>query len=260
MEHPSSTQPSPLAMLFTNAGGGVIFADRHFLSLAERSPEQISPGQALHILLETDPQSMSRWVQTVAREGFVPAFPLTLATPGGARLPLSMDGVAVYDELKRFIGADVLFAQPATLRPFPPLPLRHPDALATYFQQVLNEAQATRTMTFLQVYVSVQIEILQVLLARMGGPKMRQALESILNQTADRHQIPARMQQGYLGFLSSRSNIGHYRALLRAAFAYAVDAIGRRAVSHELSLIDQQMTPGLLPLVAHLDIKDILDT
>lgn len=258
MENPPVSQLEPLAILFTNASGGVIFADRRFFQLAERTPGQIPPGQALHTLIDSESQLVARWMETVAREGFVPAQPLTLATRGGTRLPLSMDGVAAYDETKHFIGADVLFAPPTTQRPLPPTPLRHPDALASYFRQSLSEAQAERGMTFLQVYVSVQVEIVQILLARMGGPRMRAALEGVINETAERFHIPARMQQGYLEFFSGHTNIGHYRALLRSAFAYAVDVIGRRAVTQELSLIDQHVTPGLLPLVAHLDIDSIL--
>ncbi len=197
-------------------------------------------------------------MQTIAREGFLADVPLTLPLGGGARLPLTMDGVATYDESRRFIGADVLLAQPAPRRPRA-TPLRHPDALASYFQQSLSEAQAERGMTFLQVYVSVQVEILQILLARMGGPRMRAVLEGVINETAERLHTPARMQQGYLDFFSGHTNISHYRALLRAAFAYSVDAVGRRAVSQELSLIDEHVTPGLLPLVAHLDIDSLLE-
>lgn len=258
MENSQSQPLAPLAILFTNSSGSVVFADRRFLRLTEQGPGPIPSGQALHSLLSSDPQQVTGWMQTIARQGFLADVPLTLPLRGGARLPLSLDGVAAYDESNRFIGADVLLAQPAARRPRT-TPLRHPDALASYFQQSLREAQVGRGMTFLQVYVCVQVEILQVLLARMGGPRMRAALESVINETAARLRIPAHMEQGYLEFVSSHTNIGHYRALLRAAFAYSVDAIGRRAVSQELSLIDMHVTPGLLPLVAHLDLDSLLE-
>ncbi len=246
-------------MLFTNAAGSVVFADRRFHLLAEQPPRIPSTPQALHHWLRTDPEPISQWMQVVASEGYAASFPLTFSTPAAGQRPLSLDGVAVYDDLKRFIGADLLIADRPPRQPTPLRPLRHPDAVATYFQQELSQGQSERGLTFLQVYVSAQIEILQVLLARMGGPGMRQALEMVLNQTAERQRIPARMAHGYLEFASSHINIGHYRALLRAAFSYAVDAIGRRAVTQELSVIDQQLTPGLLPLITHLDIGRILE-
>jgi hypothetical protein len=262
--HTIAKQPtaplSALAFVFTNAQGRIVFADRNFLGLAKREPNRPTLGETLQTALGIDAQSMAHLMQDVAQMTYFARRPLSIKTSTGTLSSLWGAGAAVYDQQNSFIGADILLAIPSSESrpPFPPL--IHAEVLNSYLQQSLSEARIHRTKTFFQVYVNVQIDALQVLLARMGGPEMRNTLEHVVNAAATAHGIPIVMRDGHLEFFSKTAMFfNSYGALLRAALDYAVNAVGKRMVGQEIQAINRQIDPGLREFVTQLDLRMIFD-
>ncbi len=256
-----STAPlSSLAFVFTNAQGRIVFADRNFLGLAKREPGRPAIGESLNAALGIDADSAAALLRGAAQHKFFDRRPLSVRTSTGSLNGLWGAGVAVYDQQGGFIGADIVLALPST-ESKPTFPrLEHAEVLNSYLQQSLAEARLHKTKTFFQVYVNVQIDALQVLLARMGGPEMRNTLEQVINQAAKSHGVPVVMQDGHVEFgIQSAMFFNSYGTLLRAAISYAVDAVGKRMVGQEIQAINRQIDPGLREFVTQLDLHMIFD-
>ncbi len=248
---------NPLAILFTNAGGRVIFANRNYLRLTKQPAARVVSGERLEALLPIEAQSASVMMSAIDHTGFLGRLAISIRTTTGSLFPAALSGIAAHDEKGSFIGVDFLLDEPIVATPHRlniPTP-RHTDVLGTYVREVFTEAGHLQTKTFMQAYVVAQVDILQVLLARMGGPEMRQALERILNTLALQDSMPAHMQDGYLGFTQKSMHFGIYNKLLRAAVAYATSAVGQRMVKQETQTVDRYVDPGLLELLTQMDVR-----
>jgi hypothetical protein len=248
---------SPLAILFTNAGGRVIFANRNYLRLTKQPAARVVAGERLEALLPIESRSASTMMSAIDHTGFLGRLAISIRTTTGSLFPAALSGVAAHDENGEFIGVDFLLDEPIVATPNRlniPTP-KHTDVLGTYVKEVFTEASQLQTKTFMQAYVVAQVDILQVLLARMGGPEMRQALERILNTFALKDSIPAHMQDGYLGFTQKSMHFGIYHALLNAAVGYATSAVGRHIVKQEMRTVDRYVDPGLLELLTQMDLR-----
>jgi hypothetical protein len=243
-----STTVLPLSMgfLFTNALGEVVFTDRGFLRLTKRSLVRPPIAEALHATLGIEQRSACQFLQDLTHGGSIDRPALSIRTTTGSLRPVRAAGVAVFTGRESYIGADIQLTPP---RPeIKPLagPQSHSDVLDNYAKQTLEEARLLRTLTSLQVYLTIHIDALQVLLARLGGLNMRNALERSINLAAIGHGMPIIMRDGYLEFGDMTVPFDAYRTLFQAAEDYAVNAIGRRLVAEEMQTIDQRIDPGVL--------------
>ena len=254
---PFSFQPQ--AFLFTNVAGEVIFADRSFLRLKKRPATRAVLSDPLHSMLGIDEPSPARLMRDLKRFGSVDYRALSYQSDTGSLYPAWAAGVAVYTERESYLGADVVIS------PEPPEGAAaralksHSDVLQSYTRQAFMQAKLLKTGTFLQVYTTLCIEAILILLTRIGGPEMRTTLERIINEVARTHAIPASMEYGYLEFVGRTAHFDAYLTLLRAGTKYAIDAIGKRIVGRELQMIDRHIDPGLLELITQLDMRSGLD-
>lgn len=247
--HPSiEATSSPLhsvAFLFTNAAGGIAFADRMFLRLTKRPHVCTSQVNTLHSVFDLDAHAANKLMEEVALKRFVYYKALSIKTTTGSLKPLYTAGVAAFIEKEIFIGADFMFAFPSP-EASPPPPADHSDVLNAYLKQALIESKLLDTGTFLQVCDRVYIEAIQVLLTRIGGTQMRDTLERIINSTAHQHGMPAIMHNGYLEFPDKNVSFNVLRILLRAAVEYAVSATSATLVTNELKMFDRKTVSKLL--------------
>jgi hypothetical protein len=247
---------NPLAILFTNSGGKVVFTNRNFLLLTEETASQAVAGENLQAILPVESQSITKIIGVITGRGFVDKIPVSVLTGTGKTLPVLFSGVAAYGTKGDYIGADIFlhkgFTPAAPDSPTVPA-LRHTAVLKVYVSEVFAGTRLQGT-TFIQAYVVAQIEVLQVLLARMGGPEARRTLERTVNEVLDGHAVPAHMQNGYLEFHHKSIDISIYRLVLRAAIRYARDAIGQRIVGQEMMKVDGQLDKGLLQLLTQMDL------
>lgn len=259
-ETPLETAPKPLAILFTNAGGRVVFANRNFLQLSEESASRAVAGERLETVLSVDPQSVEKIITILVKGGMIDRVPVTLTTASGKSVPVLLSGTAAYGAKGDYIGADIcLHHQFTPAAPdSPTIPsLKHTGVLRIYTAEVFSGTR-TRGQTFIQAYVVAQVEVLQILLARMGGSEARNTLERTVNEVITGYAAPAQMTNGYLEFFQKSIDISIYRTVLQAAIHYARTAIGQRMVGQEMLKVDSQMDTGLLHLLTQMDLRPTL--
>jgi hypothetical protein len=257
---PTPTEVSPLAIIFTNAGGKVVFANRNFLHLTEDAPSKAIAGVQLQTILPIESRSMSTIIAVITGSGFIDKLPVSVLTASGEMLPVLFSGVAAYGAKGDYIGADIFLHRRFTPADpdSPTVPaLKHTAVLKAYVAEIFAGSR-TQGYTFIQAYVVGQIEVLQVLLARMGGPEARNTLERTVNEILVRHAVPASMQSGYLEFHQKAIDISIYRLVLQAAIRYARDAVGQRIVGQEMLKVDSQLDKGLLQLLTQMDLRPTL--
>jgi hypothetical protein len=254
---PAETEQKPLAILFTNAGGRVVFANRNFLHLTEDEPSRAVAGEQLDAILPIESRSAAKIISVITFGGFIDKLPVSLFTTTGRKLPVLFSGVGAYGIKGDYIGADIFlykrFTPAAPDSPTVPA-LRHTGVLKTYVGEIFTGTRAQGN-TFMQAYVVAHIEMLQVLLARMGGPEARNTLERVVNEIMIGHSIPARMKNGYLEFDRKTMDISVYRFILQAAIRYATTTISQRIVGQEMLKVDNQMDSGLLQLLTQMDLR-----
>lgn len=222
------------------------FANRGFLTLTKRSLERPATPEALHAMLGIEQRSADQFLQDLSHRGSVDRPALSIRTTTGSLRPMRATGIAVFVGRESYIGADIQLLPPLPMVKSLARPQSHADVLDNYAKQALEEARLLKTRTLLQVYLSVQIDAIQVLLARLGGLGMREALERIINSTAIKYRIPTVMQDGFLEFGDRTVPFDVYRLLFQTAVGYAVNAIGRRMVADEMETIDRRIDPGVL--------------
>jgi hypothetical protein len=254
-EHAPATS-SPLhtkGFLFTNASGEIIFADRAFLRMTKQNPKQASLIKALPGVFNIDSPTALGLINEITNERFVHNREYSVKTTTGSLKPSYASGVGVYVQKDLFIGADILLL-PVSSALGHTAPIDHSEIFQAYMDQALVESKLIGSGTFLQAYVTVHIETMQVLMHRIGGPQMRETLEQIINHEAQRLGVPATMRNGYLEFKTQKLYFDAYRMLYRMALSYAVNSIGVKLVEREMRMIDQKLDPKLIQLIQQDDL------
>src|SRR5574341_975333 len=240
----------PLALVFTDRGGQVVFSDRNFRRLTKRKEVEAQTAAPLHTLLGVTQDTVARMIDSVARAGFVDAGETPIRTGTGSLRKRQGVGVAAYDEKHTLVGIDLIFAlEKERIWPEAATVL-HSDIMNIHLQQVLAEAHEYRDRTFLQSYFNSQIDTLHILLARLGGPAMCDSLETALNTTARGRGWPITFQHRQIDFPRTSIPFTSYGLLLNEAIAYASNAVGRRLALMELITLQTYLEPDVVKLVS----------
>ncbi|HLB64470.1 MAG TPA: protein kinase [Anaerolineales bacterium] len=243
-------QHTPHALLFTDVQGQVIFVNSQLLRLVNRAEVDVRSviGKPLHDVLGIAPDAARGLVQDVARIGRLYNRGLDLRGRDGATLPVLCTAEATYDEKGDCIGADL------SLRA-----ARDSEASSLEWS-VTPDRLDTGERTYLQLYFSSHVNGLRVLLLRVGGPRLGQTLDRILNETSARNDWPVRVNDGKLEVNLLKAETHVYHALLAKAVAYAVKVIGSKMVGRQMKLVDEQMGQVSIDLASRLGLRELLDT
>ncbi len=249
-----------LALVFTDARGRVVFVDNNFLDLLNLSQPGTIVNQPLHQILHVDRAIITQLINDVAQTGYVHQRPLTLKVPEGSTLPILCTAVATRDSEGNFIGADLTLCcdDESTT---PETPMFHADVLYTRVKQIQSEAETLKTLeeqARLQLYFTAQVNALQVLLGRMGGPRVQGTMEEIVNQTAKKNAWPIHINGGHFTADLKDEYAAVYLALLTEVIDYAASVIGRRAVQGEMQAVEEQMDTRSLQVADDCGLRSFL--
>jgi hypothetical protein len=232
-------EASLLALMFTDAQGQVVFVDNNFLSLMKCPEAGVVVGEPLHRALRADSKVISQLLKDVSISGYVHDREIEVLPWSGDPVTVRCTGVATFDDREGFIGADFTLRDAALAKSDAPQPTHHRDALTTRIKQVHAEATSLESKILLQLYFSTQVSALEILLARLAGPRILHTLESKLNHASELQGVY--IKDGHLTFESKDIPADVYYALLNEVIKYSSGVIGRRMVSHELQIVDEQM-------------------
>ena len=232
------------ALLMTNMLGQVIFVDHHCLRMLKQSHGDARSimGKNLADVLGIPLQESEQLIGTVSKQGRINAQPLTVMDAQGGELEVICSAVATYDNNKSFVGADF------TLKPI--------------LVEAINEETPSKSEKLssteesnLQVYFTTLYASLQKLLFQLGGRRVSEHLDSVINETAGRNVWPVKVQGGKLTIDLKSSDADIYRALLAKSITYANSVIGERIVRKELDRVDAGMNPQILEYVKNYRLR-----
>lgn len=235
-------------LLFTDKDGEVIFTNSFMLKLLGRSEIEArsTVGRPLGEVLGLDTGEADALMRDVCKVGHAYRQSLALKTRSGASVRISCSGTGTFDDKGECVGADFTFLQlPASTRSLENL---------GGGEQTFD----TGERTLLQMYVASQLDGLRALVVRLGGLRLGETLERILNETSGRNRWPFRMKDGRPEFTSPRTEPYIYHGLLAKAVAYAVSVIGAGVVRKQMKAVDDQMGEGSLEIAARLGLLELV--
>lgn len=246
---------SGLSMLFTDSQGMVVFADRNFARLAHHMHERFDLRGPLHKVLGIGKDYADDMLANVKANGLFTGRTVEAHTRSGELLPMWSTSVATYDDQSEFIGADLIISNTISGPHANILLTNHIDVLTVHVQQTMAESRSVHHQTYIQAYMGAQFTVLQVLLARMAGPLLRDVLEAQLVRQCETANWPLAVREGELTFTRTNAPFQVYGEFQKMAVSYAASVVGRKVVTKELAILDSQLDPGTLELVTDLGLR-----
>ncbi len=229
-------------LIFTNNRGQVIFADSTFLDIMKFERRQPILGKPLCRVLGLEPDQVKGLLD--AEPGVSRPVTMTLRDTVGQLNCLEMESIPAYDRNNKFMGINIIVRKVSGGNGAPvPAPVSN---IGTRPLSARLAGQPDGEV--LQPFFLAQMDTLQILLARVAGLRVRDALETIFNEAAQKHSWAVAMVDGNIYVDPGAANPDVYRTLLCAAAEYAAIVIGWRVVSHEMATTEYQFGPSTLDI------------
>ena len=243
-------QHTPHALLFTNIQGQVIFVNNFLLKLMGRGESEIRSliGRPVHEVLGIRPEAARQLIQEVARIGRVYSRAIDLRDRDGKLISVLCTGEATYDEKGDCIGADLSFRGTSE------------GVLAASSAAGTAASMDTADRTYLQLYFTSQLEALRVLLMRVGGQRLGQTMDRILNEACTRNSWTIKVTDGRVDIDPLGTETPVYHALLAKAVSYAQGVIGSKIVERQMREVDEQMGERSRDLASQLGLRELIGT
>jgi hypothetical protein len=254
----SDPRGAALCLVFTDARGRVVFADNSFIELIRRDGSAPLVGEPLHRVLGSGPQHISQLIAEVARLGYVHHQVIESQGIDGHPINIACTGVATYDDHGAFIGADLTLCDVTHHAPTDAHIADHGDILSARIKAIQGEVDRQRVEeveTFVRSYFTAQVSALQVLLARMGGTRVREMVETLVNQAAQKQSWPVQMHDGHVIVKDEGLPLEAYAVLLDCVIDYGASIIGQQTIVHEMQAVDGQTTDPLREIAGQAGLR-----
>jgi hypothetical protein len=250
---------NPRAILCTNASGNVIFADANFARLAHQDVSRLRVTKTLHPLhdvLGIAQETAAGLLAEISAFDHFDTQRIKLRTRTGSLIPAWGKGIAIHNQTGAFVGADIVLTENTQKSELLLDIADHAGVLGLYTAQLMDEARIRHDKTYLQVYLTAQIDGLQLLLLRMAGIELRNALEAFLNKEAYTKNWPIVLREGEIIFARQFTPFNtHYGEVLRAAASFTADVVSRRMVMDEMNSIDRHLDPHTLTAISDIGLR-----
>jgi hypothetical protein len=249
-----------LGLVFTDSRGRVVFGDSHFLDLIGPDRAVAMVGQSLHTLLSADAEVIQSLIAEIGGKGYVRDQRLGIVSGTGAQMVVACSGIASYDDQGGFIGVDLTLRDPDhTALPSTMLDT-HGDVLNARILQIQYESadlDGEKIIALSNLYFSSQLSAIEILAGRIAGPRVLEALENMLNQSASKRGWPVQIKGGRLVAQLDKTPLEAYRVLLSEVFSYISNIIGQRAVIEEMKLVDAHVNTESREVAGQSGLRDL---
>jgi hypothetical protein len=124
------------------------------------------------------------------------------------------------------------------------------------------DPQSLENHEHLKSYFTARVEALQTILMQVGGPRFRDTLHRIMNETAQEYEWLVRISPNQITIEDHHTNINVqsaiYRALLAKALTYAVNVLGPSLVAKKMRAVDERMDATVIDLADRLSLREIV--
>lgn len=242
-------------LVFTNNKGQVIFTNQAFLDLLGFERRSAMMGKSLHQVLGVGSSDLVDLLETGRDRGDAArSVKIEVLDRRGETRNLWLESMPAYDGSHRFLGLNILVKEQVEQTVVPHLPANPmPSAEdgqrygSTRETSVHAAAEPTKGERLRQFFTD-QVDGLQILMARVAGLRVREAMEMIFNETAQKHLWPAAMVDGniYIDPVAEEPSV--YHTLLAELAQYAAIVIGWNTVTTEMRKHESKVEPAILAL------------
>jgi hypothetical protein len=208
-----------------------------------------------------DHQVVAGLISDIGRTGYVRDQRVSITNLHGVQMVVACSGIATYDDQGGFIGVDLTLRDPDHTA-LPSMMLdSHSDVLNARIQQIEFETQAQgaeESAALVNLYFTAQVSAVEVLLGRLGGPRMVEALEALFNRSAGKNQWPIQLKGGRFVVDLNKTPTEAFRLLLAELFEFAANVMGRRAVVDEMKLVDAHMKSDTQAIAGQAGLRDFV--
>jgi hypothetical protein len=204
-------------------------------------------GKPIHEVLGLDKSVTDAFIQQVGKRGRIEQQRIDIKDSFGAPISVMWSATATQDDKNAFVGADI------SLKPVQEIIINPND-----FQTVDRRVDTTDE-SYLQNYFIKQMQTLRDSMVKLGGKRLGNNLDKIINETAQRNVWPVTMNEGQIKIDLHSNDADVYRALLSKGIAYAVNLVGKKMVIKEMQAVDKQFDAMVMRVANELKIYELFD-
>ena len=248
------------ALLFTEERGRVVLMeDLLATALGFENPDG-ALGESLGSVLGLPSDQAAEFIKEIAAAGQMSYRSIqALHRRTGSPLPFLISGTADYGG-GRFIGADITLTPPSFS--LPTGYFNHRANLERMAEMVRARLQAGATSLIsgekeldLWTYFAARMLAIYVLLSRMGGSGVAQALDDRVGRLARERNCGVEMRAGRIEMRQAGVRPEDLGELARQAFDYAVKVTSLRLVNKELEELDAGFDPATLEVATSFGLR-----
>ncbi len=247
----------PLGVVYTDTKGKVIFVNRHFVQMLKVGESGTTLGRPLWEALGVEKQAALHLLDvkraTDRRELIV-----EYVRPGGLPVYILCASEAAFDNAEAFIGVNISLEYL--------IDVQTPDAEFVckvadpgVIAQAPEKETEQATPHLLDEFFVAVMTSLQVLLARLAGPRIRGSLEALVGEMASANGWAVRIEGSQIVVASADIGAEVYEALLTEALSYSVEVVGRRLVAHEIQNAYRQLPQPVLEIANESGLRWAVD-
>lgn len=252
-----SSSDRVVSLLFIDNMGRVIFANDNLLSMIGYAEAGAIVGEPLHRILGLDLATEIQLLRDVSAAKHIDEQALDLFDRDQNIIRVRYTATASYNHEGSFIGADL------TLRLLTDqVESGQTQTHDNQDNRIETNPQSLEDLAHLRAYFTDRVEALQTALMQIGGPRLRDTLHRIINETAQKYEWLVYISPNQIAIEDKDTDINAqsaiYWALLAKALAYTVNVLGPAMVAKKMHAVDERTEVIMIDLADRLSLREIV--
>jgi hypothetical protein len=247
--HPTSREPNANVLVFTNGDNIVISMSKNFPNLFKTESRDYLIGVPLGRALGLSEGILASLLKHITSRGYIVNHPVRVIDASGGAHPTSLTAIAVYDSGQNYKGAQIL------LRTYLD-DVENPDKDVSWESQGLinyilakTGIQEDESRELLRAYFLAHLDLFYTLADQVGGARMIEIMEKLLNDTAEQYHWNVRFRNKEASIPDEYGAMNLAKilsALMQTGKTYLSDIIDRDRVSREIETLNHQLDGKLI--------------
>jgi hypothetical protein len=225
-------------VLFSNANHNVIFLNKTLQTMLKypESAMSVLIGKPVHEILGISEEQYQQFARQVIAHGKVNELPVELQSHAGQTLTMLAEGITNKGVDGTFIGIDYSF--------------REAVGIQTTVSGTANAIPIELAHEVVRFYFKRQMEGLYQTMTNMGGNKLGNLLNEVVNTTAQRQQWNVSMTGNKITDDADSLTMDAYEGILYKAAAYVRKVLGETILTKQVEKVNQKTNPTTFDYIA----------